>query len=61
MTGKEYLSEYLKTHTTEECYTLIYWLMRDYGMQYTDTRLAVIDWLNKEQSMFNPNNYSYYK
>ena len=54
MIGKEYLSKYLKTHTAEECYNLIHWLMRDYGMQYTDTRLAVINWLDEDQPMCNP-------
>ena len=32
--------------TPEEQYDLIYWLLNDYGKQFTDTKQAVIDWLS---------------
>ena len=34
--------------TPEEIYDLLYWLMFDYGKQFTDTRLAVIKWLSDD-------------
>ena len=38
---------FLSGLTPEEQYNKINWLLHDYGMQYTDTRHAVIDWLEK--------------
>lgn len=31
----------------EEQYDFIWWLMQDYGMQFTATRAAIIEWLKK--------------
>jgi len=33
----------------EEQYDFIWWLMQDYGMQFTDTKTAVIEWLKGER------------
>lgn len=41
MTGKEYLLN----KTEEEIYDLVRWLFFDYGLKYTDTRTAIIEWL----------------
>ena len=41
MTGKEYLLN----KSEEEIYELMAWLFFDYGRRYTDTRLAIIEWL----------------
>ena len=38
---------FLSGLTTEEQYNKINWLLHDYGMRYTDTRQAVIYWLEK--------------
>ena len=32
----------------DEIYEFLHWLMSDYGMQFTDTRAAVIEWLKEE-------------
>ena len=34
--------------SAEEQYDFLRWLMQDYGMQFTDTRVAVIEWLRGE-------------
>ena len=47
MTGKEYLSEYCKTHTGEEIYNFIKELF-DESLGWTDSRLFIIDWLDEE-------------
>ena len=39
----------LRGKSAEEQYDFIWWLMRDYGMQFTDTRTAVIEWLRGVQ------------
>jgi len=44
MTNKEYLL----TLSDKECAEKIRWLYLDYSMQYTDSLLAVRDWLGKE-------------
>lgn len=31
----------------DEIYDFLYWLMSDYGMQFTDSRAAVIEWLKE--------------
>ena len=41
MTGKEYLLD----KTEEEMYDLMKWLFFDYGLRYTDSRIAIIEWL----------------
>ena len=33
----------------DEIYDFLYWLMSDYGMQFTDSRAAVIEWLKGER------------
>ena len=33
----------------DEIYDFLYWLMLDYGMQFTDSRLAVIEWMKEER------------
>ena len=35
--------------SAEEQYNFIWRLMHNYGMQFTDTRIAVIEWLRGEQ------------
>ena len=35
----------IKDKSAEETYNFLVWLLHDYGMQYTDTRTAVINWL----------------
>ena len=37
----------LRGKTPEEQYDFMDWLLNDYGRQFTNTRQAVIDWLNK--------------
>ena len=41
MTGKEYLLD----KTEEEIYDLMKWLFYDYGLRYTNSRIAIIEWL----------------
>ena len=36
--------------SAEEQYDFLWWLMQDYGMQFTDTRMAVIEWLRGERN-----------
>ena len=33
----------------EEIYDFLHWLMSDYARQFTDSRLAVIEWLKGEE------------
>jgi len=33
----------------DELYDFLHWLMLDYGMRFTDTRAAVIEWLKGER------------
>jgi len=35
--------------SAEEQYDFLRWLMQDYGMRFTDTRAAVIEWLKGER------------
>lgn len=44
MTNKEWMA----TLTAEEFYDMIGWLTRVYSKQFTDSRLAIIEWLDKE-------------
>lgn len=41
MTGKEYLLD----KTEEQMHDLMKWLFYDYGLRYTDSRIAIIEWL----------------
>lgn len=36
--------------SAEEQYDFLWWLMQDYGMRFTDTRSAVIEWLRGERN-----------
>ena len=36
--------------SAEEQYDFLWWLMQNYGMQFTDTRIAVIEWLRGERN-----------
>lgn len=40
--------EKLSTITAEEFYDKIWWLLHEYGKRYTDSRLAIIEWLQAE-------------
>lgn len=44
MTNKEWMA----TLTAEEFYDTMEWLIRVYSKQFTDSRLAIIEWLDKE-------------
>ena len=44
MTNKEWMA----TLTAEEFYDMMVWLTRVYSKQFTDSRLAIIEWLDKE-------------
>lgn len=44
MTNKEYLS----TLSNDEWFVLVDWLFHKYGMWYTNSRIAIIEWLDKE-------------
>lgn len=46
MTNKEYLS----TLSTEDWFMLVDWLFHRYGLWYTHSRIAIIEWLDKEHS-----------
>ena len=46
MTNKEWLA----TLSTEDWWKTVYWLIFDYGMQYTDTRIAVMNWLDEKHT-----------
>ena len=38
----------LATISAEEFYDKIMWLLHDYGKSFTNSRLAIIEWLNSE-------------
>ena len=40
----------LEGKTAEEQYDFISWLLLDYGMRFTDSREAVIEWLKEEDN-----------
>ena len=46
MTNKEWMV----TLTAEEFYDMMKWLTHVYSKQFTDSRLAIIKWLDKEHS-----------
>lgn len=43
MTNKEWLN----TLDAERFFEMMMWLMKNYGMRFTDTRRAVIAWLDE--------------
>ena len=54
MTGKEWLSKYIATHDSNDVYEKLHWLLREYGMNFHNTPLAIKKWLDEEQPMCNP-------
>ena len=44
MTNKEWLL----TLPSTQVYAIMDWLMHTYGKRFTDTRIAVTDWLDKD-------------
>lgn len=46
---KNKLISEIEGKTPEETYDFLVWLLNDYGMQFTDSRQAVIEWLRGEQ------------
>ena len=44
MSGKDYMT----TLSSEELYDLLDWLMHIYARGYSDSRLAIIQWLDTE-------------
>ena len=48
MIGKEILIKYCQEHSGEEIYDFIKRLF-DASLEWTDSRLFIIDWLNEEQ------------
>lgn len=43
------IEQELHGKTPEEQYEFLYWLLLKFGLAYTDSRLAVIEWLKGEQ------------
>lgn len=56
MTNKEYLGSV----DPSEWYDIVYCLFFKYGKQFIDTRLAIIDWLDKERKPVKPINGNMY-
>lgn len=50
MTGKEYLIDYIQNHSGEEIYDLIK-NIEEATLEYTDSRLAFIDFLDDYDSI----------
>lgn len=50
MTGKEYLIDYMQNHSSEEIYDLIK-NIEEATLEYTDSRLAFIDFLDNCDSL----------
>ena len=50
LTGKEYLIDYIQNHSSEEIYDLIKDI-EEATLEYTDSRLAFIDFLNDYNSL----------
>jgi len=46
MTNKEYLS----TLSNEDWHMLVDWLFHKYALRYTNSRIAIIEWLDKEHN-----------
>ena len=53
MTNQQRLAEYIKTATPEEAYKKLKWLISEYGLAYTQSTTAIIEWLKAsvEESM----------
>lgn len=49
MTNQEWYAEEMKKASPEAVYEWLGWLMYYYAKQYTDSRLAVIEWLKQEK------------
>ena len=47
---KNKLISEIEGKTPEETYDFLVWLLNDYGMRFTDSRQAVIEWLRGEQN-----------
>lgn len=43
------IEQELHGKTPEEQYEFLYWLLLKFGLAYTDSRLAVIEWLRGEK------------
>lgn len=50
MTQKEYLS----TLSSKDWYSRVSWLFHEFGMQYTNSPLAIIDFLDQEYKKVEP-------
>lgn len=48
MTNKDKLAEQIKELPPEDVYDLLHYVLLNYAMRYTDSRLAVIEWLKEE-------------
>lgn len=46
MTNKEYLS----TLSNEDWHMLVDWLFHKYALRFTNSRIAIIEWLDKEHN-----------
>lgn len=46
MTGKEFLT----SKTEEDMYDTMFWLFNTYGISFTDSRSAIIEWLKRENA-----------
>lgn len=44
------IEQELHGKTPEEQYEFLYWLLLKFGLAYTDSRLAVIEWLRGERN-----------
>lgn len=49
MTNQEWVAEEMKKASAESAYEFMGWLMYEYAKGYTDSRLAVINWLKQEK------------
>ena len=47
MTNQEWYAEGMKKASPEAVYEWLGWLMYEYAKRYTDSRLAVIEWLKQ--------------
>ena len=54
MTGKEYLIDSINNKSEEEIYDIMKWLLFNYSLKYTNSKLAVVDWL-KDENCAKPN------
>ena len=44
------IEQELHGKTPEEQYEFLYWLLLKFGLSYTDSRLAVVEWLRGERN-----------